>query len=162
MALAVHPQRAEMVYAGHEGVNPGGGVISISSDGGRSWQHRSIPGAQTVSSFAFLPSDPDTIYAATDVGLARSVDGGDHWRLAPNPNYFLRSVVVDPERSETVYATTWDARLGVFRSTNGGATWRPFGTRLPRRGATELAFDPSANRLYAGSSDGGLTWIGVR
>jgi photosystem II stability/assembly factor-like uncharacterized protein len=161
-AFAVHPQQAETVYAGYEGQNSGAGGVAISSDGGRSWRYRSIPDAQSVNAFAFVPSDPDTIYAATDLGLARSVDGGDRWRLTPKPGYFLRSVVVDPERSETVYATTWDARRGVFRSTNGGATWRPFGTRLPRHGVTELAFDPSANRLYAGSSDGGLTSIRVR
>ena len=166
--FAVHPMRADTVYAGYdrgeptEGLTSTGGGVASSSDGGRSWRHRSIPDVQSVSALAVAPTDPDTIYAATDVGLARSVDGGDHWRLVPNPELFLRTVVVDPERSETVYVVTWDQRRGVPRSTNGGGTWRPFGARLPRRGVEDLAFDPSGNWLYAGLSDGGLTSIRVR
>jgi len=167
-ALAVDPKRAETVYVGYEGVTSGGRSVATSSDGGRSWRHRSIPGAGSVNALAVAPSDPDTIYAGTDVGLARSVDGGDRWRLVPNPDVFLRpdlflrAVVVDPERSETVYVVTWDQRRGVYRSTNGGGTWRPFGARLPRRGVADLAFDPTGSWLYAGTSDAGLTAIRVR
>ena len=162
LAFAVHPKRAESLYAGYEGETSGGGGVATSSDGGRSWRRHSIPGVQSVNAFAVAPSDPETIYAATDVGLARSIDGGERWRIVPKPDLFLRAVVVDPERSETVYAVTWDQRRGVLRSTNGGATWRSFGVRLPRRGVEDLAFDPSGNRLYAGLSDGGLTAIRVR
>jgi photosystem II stability/assembly factor-like uncharacterized protein len=160
-ALAVHPKRAETVYVGNVGYDWGGG-LATSSDGGRSWRHRSIPGVQTVGPFAVAPSDPDTIYAVTDGGLARSVDGGDRWRLVSNSDLSLKTVVVDPERPETVYVVTWDQRRGVLRSTNGGSTWRPFGARLPRRGVEDLAFDPSGTWLYAGLSDGGLTSIRVR
>jgi photosystem II stability/assembly factor-like uncharacterized protein len=157
-AFAVHPQRAETLYAGFEEAS----VVATSSDGGRSWRHRSIPGVQSVNAFAVAPSDPDTIYAVTDLGLARSVDGGDRWRLASNRDYSLRTVVVDPERSETVYAVTWDQRRGVLRSTDGGETWRPFGARLPREHVETLAFDPSGTWLYAGMNDAGLTSIRVR
>jgi photosystem II stability/assembly factor-like uncharacterized protein len=161
-ALAVHPKRAETVYRGYEGETSGGGGVATSSDGGRSWRHRSIPDVQSVNALAVAPSDPDSIYAATDVGLARSVDGGDRWRLMSKSGYFLWTVVVDPERAETVYGATPDPRSGVLRSTDGGRTWRPFGARLPRRGVQHLAFDPSGNWLYAGLSDGGLTSIRVR
>jgi photosystem II stability/assembly factor-like uncharacterized protein len=161
-AFAVHPKRADTVYAGYEGETAGAGGVATSSDGGRSWRRDSIPGVTSVQAFAVAPSAPDTIYAATDVGLARSDDGGERWRLARKPDLFMRTVVVDPERSETVYAVTWDKRQGVLRSINGGATWRPFGTRLPKRGVDDLAFDPSGNRLYAGLTDGGLTSIRVR
>jgi photosystem II stability/assembly factor-like uncharacterized protein len=161
-AFAVHPTRAETVYGGYEGMTSGRGGVATSSDGGRSWRYHSIPGVSQVNAFAVAPSEPDTIYAATDNGVARSLDGGDRWGLVPSPNLFLKTVVVDPGRSETVYVTTWDPRRGVLRSTNGGRTWRPFGTRLPMRGAEDLAFDPSGNRLYAGLTDGGLTSIPVR
>jgi len=158
-ALAVHPKRAETIYVSY-GEGPGG--VATSSDGGRSWRHRSIPDVQSVNALAVAPSDPDSIYAATDVGLARSVDGGDRWRLVSKSGYFLWTVVVDPERAETVYGATPDPRSGVLRSTDGGRTWRPFGARLPRRGVQHLAFDPSGKWLYAGLSDGGLTAIRVR
>jgi photosystem II stability/assembly factor-like uncharacterized protein len=161
-ALAVDPTRAEKLYAGYEGETSGRGGVATSSDGGRSWRYRSIPGVLSVSALAVSPSDPDTIYAATDVGLARSVDGGDRWRLVSN--HASWTVVVDPRRSETVYVGTppWDPQGGVFRSTDGGRTWRSFGARLPRSGVGSLALDPSGSWLYAGLSDGGLTSIRVR
>jgi hypothetical protein len=157
-ALAVHPKRAETIYVSY-GEGPGG--VATSSDGGRSWRHRSIPDAAV--SLAVAPSDPDTLYVATFSGVARSVDGGDHWQLLPHPalQSFPLTVVVDPQRSETVYVGTGDH--GVLRSTDGGATLRPFGAaRLPRQGVWSLAFDPSGSRLYAGLSDAGLTSIRVR
>ena len=48
------------------------------------------------------------------------------------------------------------------RTVDGGATWRAFGARLPRRDVQALAFDPSGNWLYAGLNDAGLTSIRVR
>jgi photosystem II stability/assembly factor-like uncharacterized protein len=162
-AFAVDPTRAETVYAGYEGETDGKGGVATSSDGGRSWRYRSIPDVLGVSALAVAPSDPDTIYAGSDGGLARSVDGGDRWQLVSNRDFWR--VVVDPRRSETVYAAfaPWDSRRrGVFRSTDGGSTWRLFGARLPRRGVEDLALDPSGSWLYAGLSDGGLTSIRVR
>lgn len=95
-------------------------------------------------------------------GLARSVDGGDRWQLLPHPalQSFPLTVVVDPQRPETVYVGTGDH--GVLRSTDGGATLQPFGTRLPRQAVWSLAFDPSGTLLYAGTNDAGLTSIRVR
>lgn len=156
-AIVLDPRRPRTLYAGD-----GLGVVKT-VDGGATWR-RADTGvvASQVRSVAPAASNPATIYAATDVGLARSIDGGDRWRLVPNPDLFLRAVVVDPERSETVYVITWDQRRGVLRSTDGGATWRPFGARLPRRGVEDLAFDPSGSSLYAGMSDAGLTSIRVR
>jgi photosystem II stability/assembly factor-like uncharacterized protein len=162
LALAVDPKRAETVYAGYEAATSGGGGVATSSDGGRSWRHRSIPDVRAVGALAVAPSDPDTIYAVTDIGLARSVDGGDRWRFVRSRDYSLTTVVVDPERSETVYVASGDQRRGVLRSTDGGETWRPFGARFPTRGVADLAVDASGNRLYVGLSDGGLTSIRVR
>lgn len=159
-ALAVHPKRADTVYVGYGEAWANGGGVATGSDGGRSWRYRSTPG-DGVGSLAIAPSDPDTLYAATDGGLLRSLDGGDRWQNLPHQGFSSTTVVVDPERSETVYVGT--AQHGIRRSTDGGATWRPFGTRLPRRGTRihTLAFDPSGNRLYAGTDDAGLTSIRV-
>lgn len=154
--IVVHPTRAETVYAGYTvrlGATTG---VATSSDGGRSWRFRATPGE--VYSLAVAPSDPDTLYGVTGDGVVRSVDGGDRWQFLPHKGFFSARVVVDPERSGTVYVGGSD---GVFRSTDGGTTWRPFGTGLPRRSVGSLAFDPSGNRLYAGTADGGLTSIRI-
>lgn len=161
MALAVHPERAETVYVGYEGATQGEGGVATSSDGGRSWRYRSIPDVGQVYSLAVAQSDPETIYAATNDGVARSVDGGDRWQLLPlEGRPILQTVVVDPEQAKTVYGGTWDH--GVLRSTDGGATWQPFGARLPRQDVQALALDPSGTWLYAGTSDAGLTSIRIR
>lgn len=168
-AIAVHPTRAETVYATYvtRHMSPDGAVsekggVASSSDGGRSWRYRSIPADPGPLSLAFAPSDPNTLYVATFSGLARSVDGGDRWQLFRHPalQSFPVTIVVDPERAKTVYVGTGDH--GVLRSTDGGVTLRPFGPRLPRQGVWSLALDPSGSRLYAGLGDAGLTSIRVR
>ena len=156
LSLAVHPDRTGVVYAGLAG-----GVFASSTDGGVSWRNRRISGATVnVQSLAVAPSDAQTIYAATNAGLARSVDGGDTWRLLPVRGLDCLAVVVDPQRAETVYVGT--DRGGVLRSTNGGASWRPFGTRLPSRSISVLAFDATGTWLYAGTNGSGLTSIRIR
>ena len=156
LSLAVHPDRTGVVYAGLAG-----GVFASSTDGGVSWRNRRISGTTVnVQSLAVAPSDAQTIYAATNAGLARSVDGGDTWRLLPVRGLDCLAVVVDPQRAETVYVGT--DRGGVLRSTNGGASWRPFGTRLPSRSISVLAFDATGTWLYAGTNGSGLTSIRIR
>jgi len=77
LSLAVHRDRAGIVYAGLVG-----GVVASSTDGGVSWRNRRISGATVnVQSLAVAPSDAQFIYAATNAGLARSVNAGDTWRL---------------------------------------------------------------------------------
>jgi photosystem II stability/assembly factor-like uncharacterized protein len=164
MGFAVHPTRADTVYAGYESLqaSPGGGV-AISSDGGRSWRYRPTPG-EVPGSLAIAPSDPDTIYAAIGWGVARSVDGGDSWLFLPRSGPMsgtVQTLAVDPKQSKIVYVGTYGH--GVLRSMDGGATWRPFGARrLPRQDVQTLAFDPTGTLLYAGASDAGLTSIRVR
>ena len=117
-----------------------------------------------MNALAVAPSDPDTIYAATDLGLARSRRRRRPLaaRVARRQAPFRWTVVVDPERAETVYVRHAGPAEGVLRSTDGGRTWRPFGARLPRHGVQHLAFDPSGTWLYAGTNDAGLTSIRVR
>jgi hypothetical protein len=74
----------------------------------------------------------------------------------------VTSIVLDPFTPNTLYASTSDR--GVFRSTNGGATWSPTG--LTNTPVIALAIDPGApSFLYAAtplgvlkSSDAGNTW----
>ena len=161
-ALAVHPDRGGTVFSAG-----GRGSFAVSTDHGDSWRYSSIPRLADVRSIAVAPSDPDTLYAFSDRGLpgavtrfARSTDGGGHWRVLTARGLGIQALVVDPERSRTVYAGT--GGRGILRSTDGGASWRPFGKRLPSRSISTLVFDATGTVLYAGTNGAGLTSIRVR
>jgi photosystem II stability/assembly factor-like uncharacterized protein len=131
-----------------------------------------------VTSFAFDPADPGTIYVGTIPAhgtgrVYQSTDRGDHWRLITERRWtWLHTLAVDPKRPRTLYAGTGNA---LYKTTNGGVTWRAF-TRglLPPPGINRgegwvvwLAVDPTNTNVlyehdYAGtlrkSIDGGHTW----
>jgi len=109
----------------------GRGVLK-STDAGRSWQRESSALArQEATAIAVDPSNPRILYAGVDSGVIKSVDGGTNWRLVNavlgshgrDRGYGqLSSFVVDPTEPQTVYATTNCA--GIFKSVDGGRTWR--------------------------------------
>ena len=72
-----------------------------------------------VSSVAYQPGRPDTLYAAAEGGIFRSTDGGRSWEQAKSPDASVAALTVGP--SGTVYALTVDG--GFFRSDDQAATW---------------------------------------
>ena len=156
----------------------------------------------TVIALAIDPLNSSTLYTATSEGIVKSTDGGASWSSAssglpvitpgpPNllpgkPHYVgIYSVVVDPQNPSTVYAAssglavssgtglTVYARGGLFKSTDGGASWNLAGSGLPESlqlgGRMILAIDPqNPGKLYAGtpygvfkSTDAGADWSPV-
>jgi photosystem II stability/assembly factor-like uncharacterized protein len=84
----------------------------------------------------------------------------------------IRALAIDPHTPTTLYAGVRGAPGGVFKSTDGGASWSAVNTGLPDPSATDLAvfslaIDPQTpTTLYAGtwfgvfkSTDGGGTWV---
>src|SRR5262249_15978250 len=70
------------------------------------------------------------------------------------PAELIRAIAVDPSDPNRVYASAF--RSGVFRSTDGGASWSKTNAGLVDLDIAALALDPSgSNRLYAGSESGG-------
>jgi len=131
------------------------------------------------------------------LGLYKSVDSGDTWSHLAESTFGGRSfsrIVIDPTpvegESPTLYASIVRAGgfpeasaaklhpdrwgpVGVFKSTDGGATWTHLTNGLPQLSATDLAIDPSnPNVLYAAighifgdedngsykTTNGGATW----
>ncbi len=91
--------------------------------------------------------------------------GVNSWsKISPGPGV-IRALAVDPGNRSTVYA---GGEGGVYKSTDGGSTWRPNGLGLNCRSVLALAFDPgSSNLLYAAttngvfkSADAGTSWTG--
>lgn len=85
----------------------------------------------TTTSLTVDPSNPQTIYAASNAGLERSTDGGNTWNALPGfPSVSnLDSVAVDPTNSNILYAATQP--LGVLKSADGGATWTGINNGIP-------------------------------
>jgi photosystem II stability/assembly factor-like uncharacterized protein len=164
--VVLDPNDPETIYVGSVGAAVGGGRaesgISMSTDGGRTWQPAGLSGTN-VDALAVDPEHPEILYAGTAKGLLKTSDGGNNWRMGGLKGW-ISGVKIDPERPTTLYAAT---SSGVHRSTDGGRTWRALDAgREARDGVNALALDPqNSARLYAGtgagvlkSKDAGQSW----
>jgi photosystem II stability/assembly factor-like uncharacterized protein len=130
-----------------------------------------------LSALAFDPQRPEAIYVVTETAaIFKTTNGGESWRrlLAPpiSETTEITALVVDPQNGNNLYAGTIEwadqngTRSGVFKSTDGGSSWRQLPIGVPPPGDTSvLAIDPlDSQTVYAAghgvfkSSDGGATW----
>lgn len=156
--------------------------IYTTTDKGASWSVLATPkknGFNTngapVQWLAIAPSDPNTIYAATDdASVYVSTDAGVNWtqRNIPTVQDFIQQIVVDPADPKTAYAVRPAFNGGggaghVFETNNAGAAWRDISGNLPDLPAFSFATDvrPNKQRIYVGndngvfaSTDDGATW----
>ncbi len=166
IAVTGVPSQPNVYYFG--GV--GGGVWKT-VDGGTSWAPISDGFFKTssVGAIAVADSDPNVIYvgmgeacvrgnASNGDGVYKSVDGGKTWRnVGLQDTYHIGAVRVHPKNPDIVYVAALghlfgpNEQRGVFRSTDGGATWKQVLTRGADAGAVDIALDPNNPRvLYAG------------
>jgi photosystem II stability/assembly factor-like uncharacterized protein len=179
-AIAVAPSDASTVYvASGEGLHRpdlsvGDGIYK-STDAGKTWQHLGLRDGQQIPALAVDPRDANRLFAAVlghpyganeDRGIYRSTDGGATWKkvLYKDANTGGSDVKIDPQHPDVIYASLWESRLGpwedgnqydgahggLFKSTDGGETWRQLTKGLPEGLAqVNIAIAPSdPNRLY--------------
>jgi photosystem II stability/assembly factor-like uncharacterized protein len=158
---------------GRNSVSWGHGVYR-STDGGGSFEHVGLEATHNIPALAADPADPDRCFIAAmgrlwgpnpERGVFRTTDGGASWQhvLKVDGDVGACDVVMAPDNPDVVYAALYKARRtpwsfdgftdkgGVWRSTDGGATWTRLGEGLPQRtGRIGLAVAPSAPHiLYA-------------
>jgi photosystem II stability/assembly factor-like uncharacterized protein len=119
---------------------------------------------------AFLTSDParsSTLYAASTLGLLKSLDGGGTWNsLGPDLPQAVppSAVAINPHNSKELYVG-YDG-LGLFKSSDSGQTWEPIDKGLPNLSVRCIAISPKdPNLIYLGilggvaiSTSGGKSW----
>lgn len=125
-ALALDPRNPATIYVARSGDLPfGGGGVSKSLDGGRSWRptNAGLNGAR-VSALAVAPGSPGTAYAVVaGRGVFKRADG--RWRAVAVKTALMGpwgdALAVDPQDPATVYGGSISR---ISKSTNGGASWR--------------------------------------
>jgi photosystem II stability/assembly factor-like uncharacterized protein len=121
------------------------------------------PDGGDARTLAADPSHPELVYLGTTDGhIFGSRDGGRRWELrglaGPSPNAIVTAIVVDPRNSNLLFASTWTREQrgeggGIYRSSDGGRTWRDAG--LASHAVRALVAAPSdPDTLVAGALDG--------
>ena len=99
----------------------GGGVIAVSSDGGKTWERRDA-GLEdfSVRAIAIDPNDAGYIVVGGLTGVYRSRDAGRTWnKISEQIN--VESLAIDPRSQDRIYVGTW--RQG-WRTDDGGKSWK--------------------------------------
>lgn len=118
------------------------GSIFKSTNSGENWtqiRETGIDSSALIYSLAIDPENSSLLYAATDHGLYKSDDFGEHWteKNSGLPHQKTMIVVVNPTTPSTLYVTMWadpenvNWQGGVYKSTDGGDHWVAKNTGLP-------------------------------
>ena len=167
-----------------------------SMDAGRTWTFIGLPEAGQIGRIEVHPGDHNLVYVAAlghpfgknpERGIFRSGDGGETWEhvLALNDSTGASDLTMDMVNPRILYAGMWRGERkpwtlisgaeegGVYKSSDGGETWRKLGGGLPEGiiGKVGVSVSPAdPNRVWAileaepdggvyRSDDSGETWI---
>src|SRR5262245_61280088 len=177
-SIAVAPSDPNIIYVGTgEGLQRPDLAIGVgmfkSTDAGATWTHLGLRDTQQIARVEVDPKNPNRVFVAAlghpygpneERGIFRSTDGGETFQrvLYRDENTGGKDVDIDPSDPNIVYATLYEGRQGpwenaawggtggVYKSTDGGSTWKELSKGLPPVGNAELTIAPSdPKRLYA-------------
>jgi photosystem II stability/assembly factor-like uncharacterized protein len=147
-------------------VSYGDGVYK-STDGGTTWRNMGLESSEHIGKILIDPRDSDTVCVAAqgplwnaggDRGLYKSIDGGETWELSLeiSENTGVTDVVMDPRNPDVLIAAAYQRRRrtwtlinggpesALYKTTDGGASWRKLENGLPKEqmGRIGLAISP--------------------
>ncbi len=178
--VVLDPKNPNTVWVGsgennsQRSVGYGDGVYR-SDDGGKSWKNMGLKQSEHIGKIIIDPRDSNVVYVAAqgplwgpggDRGLYKTTDGGQNWKKVLNvsENTGITDVVFDSQNPDVLIAAAYQRRRHVwtlinggpesalYKSTDGGATWKKLKTGLPTEemGRIGLATAPTnADMVYA-------------
>ncbi len=178
--VALDPMNPEVVWVG-TGENVSGRHVAWGSgvyrsrDGGRTWENVGLTRSEHIGRILIHPADGDRVLVAAEGplwsaggerGVYRTTDGGATWTrvLEIDENTGVTDLEFAPDDPDVVYAAAYQRRRhvwgfmaggpasGLYKSTDGGQTWRKLTTGLPTgdMGKIGLAVTPAdPDRVYA-------------
>jgi photosystem II stability/assembly factor-like uncharacterized protein len=140
-----------------------GGGVWETTDYGYTWRNISDRDFKTgsIGAIAVAPSNPKIIYVGTGdsaprnteltgEGMYKSTNGGRSWSyIGLGATHVISWILVDPNNPDVVYAAAfghmWAANpdRGVYKTTDGGQTWKKILFVNDDTGAITMAMDPS-------------------
>jgi uncharacterized protein (TIGR03437 family) len=146
-----------------------GGQPYRSTDGAQTWVKIPVPGFCCISGpgigVTFDPFTPGLLYGSAAEDIYKSTDNGQSWTPLHVPFQGTIRFITDPSTKDTLYASVENANQnssnGVWKTTDGGATWRRLGLQQ-QSPIGLLSIDPvNPKIILAGpfrSDDAGATW----
>ena len=163
-AIDVVQSNPDIMYVG----TASGGVWK-STSGGIKWKpifEKEL--TASIGALAIQQSNPSVIWAGTGegnprnslnggYGIYKSLDGGKTWKsMGLEKTRHIHRVIIDPTNPNTVYVgaigSPWGEHKerGVYKTTDGGKTWKQILYNNIKTGAADLVMDPSnPNKLIA-------------
>jgi len=198
-AIGISPQKPATVYVGtgesnmRNSVSIGNGMYKT-TDGGDNWKAIGLDSTEHIAKIIVHPSNDQIVYVAVPGplwsdskhrGLYKTSNGGETWEkiLYHDEKTGCAELLMDPKNPNILFASMWQFRRqpfsfnsggegsGMYKSTDGGLTWKEISNGLPPKpfGRIAMALAPSDSRkmwaiveskntgLYI-SDDGGESW----
>jgi photosystem II stability/assembly factor-like uncharacterized protein len=167
--VAINPDDPNIVWVGTGEANSrqssswGDGIYK-STDGGKTWKHMGLRESHHIGRIVINPIDTDIVYVAAlghlwgpnaERGVFMTTDGGLNWKnvLSVNGDTGAVDLAMDPANPKTLYAAMYQRRRtgwgfngggpgsGIFKSTDGGRTWRKLSNGLPAGDTGRIGLD---------------------
>ena len=178
-AIAVAPSDPNIIYVGsgagiiRPDLSVGDGMYK-STDAGKTWTHLGLRDSQMIAQIDVDPRNPNRLFVAAlghpygpnaERGIFRSTDGGAHFDKVIRSDEYVsgNDVRIDPKDPNIVYACLWQQQQGftengafsgadggIYKSTDGGNSWRKLSIGLPPIVEANLAMSSSNPKvIYA-------------
>ena len=135
-AIAVSESDPNIIYVGEGEQTLRGNVSSghgmwKSTDAGETWRYIGLPKSEHISRIRIHPENPEIVYVGvignlwkpnSERGLYKTNDGGMTWEkiLYVSDKAGIGDLILDPNNSRIIYATTWQMKRNGYRMDSGG------------------------------------------